>query len=160
MINLLMYWMVHHTDLLLWRNIPWSEASCLFGCNSIGGFPPQLFWMPPQLHRWLGCFPALGCDHKHPVKSCKLVCTALVYVHGTLYVIFICMFSRWRCHHNLVTVVAIWLRFEEIITSSLQNLANFSPVLHRHTRSCQEQTIKWCFLKRPVLVSLFNLTQF
>ena len=137
-----MYWMVHHTDLLLWRNIPWSEASCLCGCNSIVS---------------IGCDQ---CDHKHPVKSCKLVCTALVYVHGTLYVIFICMFSRWRCHHNLIIVVAIWFRFEEIITSSLQNLANFSPVLHRHTRSCQEQTIKWCFLKRPVLVSLFNLTQF
>ena len=161
MINLLMYWIVHHTDLLLCRNIPWSEASCLCGCDSMGGLPPQLFLdvSATSLLAWL--FSSFGIWSQAPCKILQtcLHCTCICAWHSLcdfhMHVFTVKMPSQ--SHHCHGYLIQIWGNNHKQPPKSCKLLSCTAPAYQIMSRTNYQMVF---FFKRSVLVSLFNLTQF
>jgi hypothetical protein len=127
-----------HNDMLLCRSnsSPSWQSTHLEAFGVVGG----PFW---SFQLYLTVFKIVGCNSitvltlrwsfqvmvQEASTSCKYV--LFVYVHGTMQVDFFCGSLCRGYRHSIVTCWAIWLGSEGIITGSLQNLANFSPVLYQ-----------------------------
>jgi hypothetical protein len=72
-----MYWMTHHTDSLLSRNISMTWSLFFMWMRFHMLFSTALFLHIATMSLLVVCSLAFGCDHNHPAKSCKLVSTAL-----------------------------------------------------------------------------------